>query len=1071
MNAGYQMNPLLFTLSNRLELLYDSLSPYLYKNRRDPLGKILIIVPSAAMKSWFMNEAATKEKIAFGFEVLLLNDAIRRLSTQNSNFLLNKTDLAIRIEAELRQMENHPFVELFSQPPSAKQAKISTELADVFLIYGEYQEEEMEKWKEKPSSWQGELWNRIYPAASLNKPLYAYLKNLHIHESLPQQVHLFGFSYLSDIKQHFFESLNAHIPVHYWVLSPSRMLWSDHKSRKEQYFLTSLLQKQGVKFSQIQEIQAYLEESNPIIGNNGRLGRKWREKMEDSLSITSEVYGIAASFPEEDLMDGVLSYPSSSLTILEAIQADLTLLNMRDKPLLLNCNDRSIEIHSAPSRFREIEALYETLLKACSKENIQPGEMIVMAPDLEAYIPFIKTVFSRAESQLPFEIMEQNSFGESSYIRLFFALLDLADSRWDLESFFSILESPHFHNRNGLNFEDLIQIKAVLINSGIHWGFDLVHRETVCKKPLIEPSEKGCWKGGVESLLKSLLYPKEPGAKGALSFTQSEAFSLFLDLFQNLKLDLSFMSDSSTQPVEVWKELLNSLIEKYFGAYTDEEERENLSRIIRKLPGKESLNIKSLLVHLKSLAEETPTAYRSKNLQSVRFCPLLPMRAIPADLIAVLGMNSEAFPRIERKSPLAEVNSDVYIPSPTDYDRYLFLESLLSTRKKWILSYVSSEEKNASCLIQEVTHYLDLNFKMGEKFPSEILTFDHPEIPFDSSYFMKDSSFSSSSLAGYKSALAYRKTIQGASLEMLPPIHTASLNIDLLPRHLTLKQLKSFVYNPIQHHLNQAHGIYLQKEDPSHPNMVEFTEEKLWDSEWLKWALEYPVDKVVELADLKDRFPREPFKQPAKDRLKAELEERLGNLAKNEIALSDIFEVEFSYDCKAFEQISPQSFRAPAVNVPYRGHTISITGVLPYMCHRGYLSLREPKAETLIQMLPEILLLQELPDSIEKQLIFIKKNKKMNPKAVSWELFLDHFLRSFHQPLPHSPSWIASILTDNPKNLHQSIKLSVQDPFRKKEDPYLKWVFPRVETIDCSKIIQDWKEVTTLQFGTLMEHA
>lgn len=1063
MNPSCQMNPLVFTLSNRLELLYDSLSPYLYKNRTDPLGKILIIVPSAAMKSWFMNQAAEKQKIAFGFEVVLLNDAIRKLSLQNSSFLLNKTDLAIRIEAELKEMDNHPFVALFNQPLSTKQAKIASELAEVFLIYGEYHEDEIET----IPTWQSKLWNRIYSHDSFNKPLYSYLKNLNVHESLPLQVHLFGFSYLSDVKQHFFETLNAHIPVHYWVLSPSRMLWSDHKSRKEQYFYTSLLQKQGVKFSQIQEMQAYLEESNPIIGNNGRLGRKWREKMEDSLSITSEVYGIADSFPEEDLMDGVMTFPSPSLTLLEAVQADLTLLTIRNEPLILNANDRSIEIHGAPSRFREIEALYETLIKACLSKDIHPGEIIVMAPDLEYYIPFIKTVFSRQESQLPFEIMERNSLGESSYIRLFFAFLELSDSRWELESLFEVLESPHFYEKNSLSFDDLIQVKSNLVGAGIRWGIDLTHRESVCKNPLIETTQKGSWKGGVESLLSSLIYTKEPGAKGILSFTQSEPLSLFLDLFQMIRQDLSFMLDSKERTVEEWKDLLNALIEKYLGSYADEESREDLQRIIRKLPVKISLNVKSLIVHLKSLAEETPTVYRSRNLQSVRFCPLLPMRAIPAEMVVVLGMNSESFPRIERKSPLAE-RSKSYVPTPTDYDRYLFLESLLSSRKKWILSYVNAEDKSPSCLIQEVTHYLDANFRIGEQYPSAILKFDHPEIPFDSGYFIANSPCPSPSVIGYKSALSYRKTIEGTSLELLPPIPKDALNTELLPKHLTLRQLKNFVYNPIQHHLNQAHGIYLQKEDPAHPDMIEFSEEKLWDSEWLKWALQYPIEKVVSLADLKGRFPCEPFKQPAKDRLKIELEERLENLAKNEIALSEIFEVEFSYDCKEFHQTSPQSFKAPAVTVPYRGQTISITGVLPYVSRKGYLSLREQKNETLIQMLPEILMLQELP-LIEKQIIFIKKNKKMTPKSASWELFLDHFLRSLHQPLPHSPSWIASILTDNPKGLHQSIKLSVSDPFRKKEDPYLKWVFPQVEAIDCSKLICDWKDETVLQFGGLLE--
>ena len=44
--------------------------------------------------------------------------------------------------------------------------------------------------------------------------------------------------------------------------------------------------------------------------------------------------------------------------------------------------------------------------------------------------------------------------------------------------------------------------------------------------------------------------------------------------------------------------------------------------------------------------------YREDHLQTVRFCSLMPLRSIPAKVIALLGMQEGAFPRSDHHSSL-----------------------------------------------------------------------------------------------------------------------------------------------------------------------------------------------------------------------------------------------------------------------------------------------------------------------------------------------------------------------------------------------------------------------------------
>lgn len=1046
-------SPLPLILSNRLEILLKIMSQSIQVSRTSLFERVMVVVPTPAMKNWMTHYLSENEGIAFGIEILFFNDLLRKLAPKKE--MPGLVELALSIEKNLSEMEGHPLTFFHSSEYSERKARISLEIAQEFLKWGEYGAREVASWKENPPPhWLARLWNGVLPD-------WSPLDTLEIQKtSYSCQIHFFGLSYVSEVKQRLIFRLNKSFPVNMWILSPSRMFWSDFKSQKEQARLLTKLEKKDVAPNQIQDLHALLEEANPLIGNNCRLGREWIRRMEETHAVTEEVYAISG---QEEGIEGVHSIKEEKVTLLRSIQADLVLMRPFLEPIPMD--DRSIEIHAAPSILREVQALYQTLLKACDEEQVQPREIVAMVPSIEEYAPFIDMVFNGKESQLAAKILEPSNQSDSPFIQTFFQLLELALSRFELSRVEDLLASPHFKKKFS---SDIREIFMSLRGEGVRWGLNIEHRKALLNGEPLEKGARGCFEEGFDHLLQSLSLKvssqeflegkSDAYFKKGLQFTQSETLGELIFLLKDLKKDLDLFSSKEEHDWIYWSSLLAGWIEKYLCGET--EGQENLFRAFRHLkpPSAWKTNGEGLLNYLKAAIEETILAIHERNLQAVRFCSLQPMRAIPAKIVALLGLSSEDFPRQEKKSPYNILQS-TYIPSSLDTDRYLFLESLLSARDKWILSYVATDSKGPSSLVQEVVQYIEERYLLKDK-----IVFEHPQLSFDPAYFVKDA-YPTSSVRDFASAKASLKDSikRSSALFIQEPLNIESLSVDRLPGSMSLSDLNSIFSHPIKYFLKNTLGMKLQDKDDIHPLMEEFEEDKFWESEWLRFALRYPVDRVIEWADVNGHLPQEPFKTPAVIRLKGKLEEALQTLNKMGILPKDVVEVEFSHGAAAWTRVKEHRWLAPPILVPYRGKTIALTGKLNYITPQGILTFKEKKLPTLISMIPEAMFLQEIPPEIaSKTACFLKKGEMMSLKPLSWQAFFDHALRALHQPLPLIPTWIEPILEQQPEQLQKSI----QNPF-KRDDPYLKWVLPHLDIADCQTLITSWKKEAQDLFGGL----
>jgi exodeoxyribonuclease V gamma subunit len=465
--------------------------------------------------------------------------------------------------------------------------------------------------------------------------------------------------------------------------------------------------------------------------------------------------------------------------------------------------------------------------------------------------------------------------------------------------------------------------------------------------------------------------------------------------------------------------------------------------------------------------------YRESHLQAIRFCSLVPMRAVPARVIVLIGMDEGAFPRIVadfsldlmRKNPDAD-----YCPTIGEYDRYLFLEALLSARDYFILSYQeSASTNNPSILVSELIDYLDQSYRSSHLSFSEMGILKHPFSPFDRRYFEPESPFKSYSRAHFKGA----KACESGEIVAIKPFITEwkqneKNQANAAVVSLDLKQLTACARHPIKNYLNQALGIYLDRDRGRQlKDEEDFILTSLDHHLLLKEALKAPVDKVVKKAEKEGKLPHGLFKQVARDKIVQGVEQAKANLKKMGLDPDQLFTVTFSAHCEKPSQTKTGDWVFPAVVVPYRDAQIKLVGKIPHVSAKGIVHIGDHDFDTAIKVFPSYLMLRSLNCDF-KQLFMTEESYPKDLSHLHQEhlnIFVDYYFKSLKSVSPLMPSWVESIVKGDASSLGKKLKKALDDPFATYQDEYLKWAIG--EELDPEGIIKNWKGMADQVYGKL----
>ena len=516
-------------------------------------------------------------------------------------------------------------------------------------------------------------------------------------EPLPEKVGIFGISTMAPLNLKCIKKFSQFTEIHLFCPSPCREYWGDLLSKTE--LLKELKKDSDAAFELLEECAC----SNQLLGDFGVSGREFFNLLLDEDCFTGA--------PSE----GLFTEPGNK-TALQLFQSDI--LNARPRnsasgnAFVTPPEDRSIRINCCTDSRRELEILHDQLLelfygpgdKGSAKGSVKltnalrPEDVIVMFPDINSAAPMIDAVFSNGPLRNLYAICDRSSAGQSQVMECFNRLLDLVRGRVSSEELLNLLEFDCLNTKLGIPVEALPELTDLVSRSRISWGLDEKEHQKFRQTPFTEFS----WQDGIDRLLTeyargediSVIYA--PHETGGIDGELAENFARLAEFTILLKEWRSQLNFSRT--AKEWGDFMPKWINSFFegGSRDYFPEINELKRTATSIAlnaakavnGDPVIAPEVFISRLKSACSMTGgTQHFLRN--KITFCSLVPLRAIPAKVIAILGLNDGAFPGIDRHNSfdlLAKVRRND--PNVTNEGRYLFLEALMAAREHLILSYV-----------------------------------------------------------------------------------------------------------------------------------------------------------------------------------------------------------------------------------------------------------------------------------------------------------------------------------------------------------------------------------------------
>ena len=426
---------------------------------------------------------------------------------------------------------------------------LSEHLARLFQDYGRFAWKMTEEWEKSDArKWQARLWRKLF----VEKKGWSYSSKALKQEIIQKgfSLNIFSISFLSASEFDFLNRLSVHTPVHYFLLSPCAVFWSDIRSDRERLFLENHWSKRlGEDSAQVLKLEELLRDRNPLLANFGRIGREMASQIEESSARTHACYVLSEKiqelnmglYMEEDLL---LTESKSPLSLLHALQGDLLLMRnpQNAPPYNFESEDRSIQLHIAPCKRREVEILYHNILKLMSDNaSLCPGEVIVMAPQIEDYAPYIQGIFGAENSQLDFQILDLGIEKQSEIIQAFLLLVNLSEGKWDASELLELFGHASFQRCHRITPIDYSAIQEWIEEAGIRWGDDWIHRNELlekrhCLQGMADETMVGTWDYGLSRLILGLASFQGSFTSG-IDFSDSELVGKWVKLMHALADD------------------------------------------------------------------------------------------------------------------------------------------------------------------------------------------------------------------------------------------------------------------------------------------------------------------------------------------------------------------------------------------------------------------------------------------------------------------------------------------------------------------------------------------------------
>ncbi len=777
--------------SNRLENLIAPLADAIAAAQRErPLDRVTIVVPSRVIENFVRHRVSETIGIAANLDFPFLrrflagvlekaDPRLRILDVQELELVLFES---LRVAMRERSREwSVPIAYIEQGEPAEKEKErrtfhLARQLALLFREYSIARGTMLRNWTRpdyaaseqlsETERWQQQLWKSIFGPNSclrgewkaddpetdwrLLPDAFETIAASRLKVALPRVAHVFGLAYAGPAYLRIFSQIGKFIDLNIYALNPCREFWEDveHLPRAERESWTRRHSKVGDLEHSTDPFGLEAASDTPALRLWARPGREFIRMLNEATECDFDAHftapnpgrAIVLGNLQEDILNRAPERQPGESDFLE--------------------DDGSIRFLACPGLARETEIVANeiwSMLENDTRGHDAPRfhQIGVIVPDAlyQDYLPHIESAFSRLH-RLPMNVVDRGLGSDSAVLEAILLLLHLPLGRFSRDEMLHLLNHPVIRGEEAEVETD--QAARWCGELGIFFGADA---DDLADTYI--PADTYHWDQGIRRLALGVFMGEErdqdpqfyrgPESVEYLPYeTAQEEIPTVAAFVRNARRLLSDASEirSRRMTLPQWSCLLSDLIVTYIRVDDPVDER-MLERCLEAVESIANPQLRSTPVAYQGAYDlvcarlaDTESQPAQFSEQGIAVGPLSALRAIPFRAIFLLGLNENQFPERDRRDPIdlrlaRRKAGDV---TPTERDRYLFLETLLAARERICLSYVARDAKSAerldpSSVVRELQFILRRYVDRGTL---DRLTIEHPLSRYDRRYFPDD---------------------------------------------------------------------------------------------------------------------------------------------------------------------------------------------------------------------------------------------------------------------------------------------------------------------------------------------
>ncbi len=816
--------------AERADALADALGQHLARPAGDPFAAEIVAVPAKGVERWLAQRLSHRlgaadgradgvcAGIAFPSPAVVVGAAVGAATGVHPDDDPWRPERAVW---PLLEVVDESLGEAWCAPLAAhvgagrgRRYAAARHLVVLFASYATHRPEVLDGWlsgggvpdQAGDLAWQPELWRRLRerigepgPAERL-RAARAVLRADPDRAELPPRLSLFGPTRLPAEHLAVLAVLAEHREVHLWLPHPSPALW------------VAVRAPDAVPHRRTDPTA--VAPLHPLLSSLGRDVREMQVRLEVTAPGHADHHHRMADRPP---------------TLLGRLQEDLR----DDRPPVhrapLATDDRSVQVHSCHGADRQVEVLREVILGLLAADpTLEPRDVLVMCPDIEAFAPLVSATFGLGEraadshpgQRLQVRLADRALRQVNPLLDTVAQLLELADARLTASQLLDLVGSVPVRRRFGLDEADLERLRDLVVRSGVRWGLDAPHRAPYH----LGGFAQNTWSAGLDRLLLGVAMSGESAEQEWLgtALPMAEVESGDVDRLGRLaefvdRITAVLAALTTEQPLAGWVAALVTGLDVLTDttaadAWQAGQARAELAEAAR-AAGPHAETVPLGLADVRALLAErlrgrpTRAGFRTGTLT---VATLVPMRSVPHRVVCLLGLDDGVFPRAGAPDGDDLLARDPLVGErdPAGEDRQLLLDAICAATEHLVVVHSGADERTGARRPPAVPlgELLEAVEAMAGPAGRAQVVVRHPLQPFDARNFEVGAlgatgpfSFDRAELAGARAATAAVKRPAAPFVgSLLPPVDGEVVALD---------DLVAFLEHPVKEFLRQRVGL------------------------------------------------------------------------------------------------------------------------------------------------------------------------------------------------------------------------------------------------------------------------